>query len=562
MKRIFSVFLTLLLLMGTIKHDVFAVNKNEGIGIVFVVDDSASMKETDPNKLAGEAVRRFVDLLPAEGDKAGIVTYSYDPLEKQDMITISGEEAKQIIKQFSIEKITQEGRNTDTAAGLAAGGALLDADSQSGQKAIILITDGENDLRYDRTPEQSDATLEEFLKKGYRVYTIGVNPTSDTFRQYLSNIAERSGGKVWFPKSSDELNGIIKEVATELGNVSLANSQIVSVDNLDFTDIKQNIPKDVLEANIQIDHEEPISLELVDATGKVVKLDSKKVVVYTEDKYTNIKLLSPQSGDWIIRIKSQTKQIQVKVDWIFNYDVEVVVNVPKEIVAGDKKQATVELRNKGVAFSPEQYQSLTGILTLTDVKSGKSKDYPLTMVDSKLQAEIPFAKATKYSLVAKIKGDNVEKSSKEIVIVPTRFSSEKSEKTGFPLWLLILVGVLGLGSILALVLWFKNRSSATIFQGKLRISYLEDDSLVKEIHVTLPMKSTVTLDKLTANMETPNDFKEKDIILIAQSYGNIQLKTKTKSPIRIMGLINGILDRKSVATLKLEANKQIKLSLV
>lgn len=122
--------------------------------------------------------------------------------------------------------------------------------------------------------------------------------------------------------------------------------------------------------------------------------------------------------------------------------------------------------------------------------------------------------------------------------------------------------MLGLGSILALVLWFKNRSSATIFQGKLRISYLEDDSLVKEIHVTLPMKSTVTLDKLTANMETPNDFKEKDIILIAQSYGNIQLKTKTKSPIQIMGLINGILDRKSVATLKLEANKQIKLSLV
>ncbi|HFU4464588.1 TPA: VWA domain-containing protein [Streptococcus suis] len=499
--KILSIFLVAInLVLGCLP--VFA-NGSEvvrGMEVVFVVDDSASMQFNDPNKLAGEAVRRFVDLLPAEGDKLGILTYSFNPIERQDLMTITGKDAKQKLKDFSVHKITQGGYNTDTAAGLAGAAQMLEAnkDSQS-KKAIVLITDGANDFRNtNRTEAESNAVLSEFMKKGYPVYTIGINPETDHFKNYLITIAQQSGAKSWFPKSADELNGIIKEVAAVLGNIDLANSAFVTVKPDQFTDVVQKVPEAVLEANIQIDHEEPISIEVVNTSGKTIDLsDEKQVLVYSEEKYTNVKLLHPEEGDWTIRVKSKTKQIQVKVDWIFNHDAEVKLEVPKDIKVGKEAVASVKLGLKGVEFTPENYAGFSGELIITNVTKDKVETVALSLEKDQLTAGFVLDEEADYILQASVKGVNFNKDSNSININLTAASPAKKEKaTGLPLWLIIVLGLLGL-SVLALVFkLFSGANSGPKLNARLEIVISDAGATIQDAYVSLPPKNKVALKEL------------------------------------------------------------------
>ena len=533
----------------------------QGMGIVFVVDDSASMKESDPNKLAGESIRRFVDLLPAEGDKAAIVTYSYEPMEYQNLITISGDSSKQQLKQFSIDKIKQDGRNTDTAAGLVAGGNVLDKDNSSDQKAIILITDGENDLRNrERTEDQSEAALTEFLKKGYRVYTIGINPQTDSFKQYLTRIARESGGKVWFPTSSEELNGIIKEVAVELGSLSLENSDIVSVSNTEFTNIKQTVPKDVLEANIQIDHEEPIAVELLDTNGKSVFKDNKEVIIYSEEKYTNIKLLNPSSGDWTIRVKSSTKQIQVKVDWIFNYDVELSVEAPSVIKMGEKLDISASLSIKGTIFTKDQYDGIEAVATVVNKKSKESANYELLFEDNQFKVNLEGLKEGNYDLKVTVTGSNFTKSSQIITIdVGTIAEEESKEKEGISLWMVIAGIVIGIGGLVGIFLFIKSRQSREYLQGRLKISFFEGHTSNLDLEVELPTKTSVTLAQLLKHRDVPKYANYKHIRLQASGYKQIKFVIESRD-VYINGLTNMVMDERSTAIVRGNENKEIRIS--
>lgn len=565
-QKLLSLLAIVLILLGQPIGVVKAVEHSKGLDIVFVVDDSASMKETDPNRLAGEAVRRFVDLLPAEGDKLGIVTYSYDPMASKELTLISSQGVKDEFKKFSLAGITQEGRNTDTGTGLLAGGQLLDKETDSNRrKAIVLITDGENDFRgRERTQTESDRRLEEFLSKGYPVYTIGVNPQTDSFKQYLTNIATVSKGKVWFPKTSEELNNIIKEVAVELGDVSLANSDIVSVSPDKFTAIKQTIPQDVLEANIQIDHEEPIQLELVDAGGQPVSLDSQSVLVYTEEKYTNIKLLSPKPGDWTLGVKSSTKTIQVKVDWIYSYDVEIALNLPKELKQG-KQEIFVTLGHKGKSFSADQYAQLTGELIVTNKTTGKSQTYPLTIGTDGLVADIDLKEEGKYSFQAQITGEGFNKSSSLEERVLGQAASQAKPKKDHPIWLKAAFGLVGLGLIGLLILIFtQKKQQGWKLSGNLELTCFEGGNQVTNRQGTLPLpskQSRINLAKLMKNhgMSLFLEGAEQSVILEAKGNRLIELTRKKGSQLEIKGLTKDILKDGDVATLTVDRSKTIQI---
>ena len=56
-----------------------ADNANSGTDIILVVDDTGSMKFSDPQKLSAEAIRKFVDCLPSNGNiRLGIATYAIE----------------------------------------------------------------------------------------------------------------------------------------------------------------------------------------------------------------------------------------------------------------------------------------------------------------------------------------------------------------------------------------------------------------------------------------------------------------------------------------------------
>lgn len=92
------------------------------------------------------------------------------------------------------------------------------------RRAIILVTDGE-----DRASYYSEQQLYELLRESeVQIYAIGfVNELSKEggfiskspqkkAKRFLERMASETGGKVYFPNSLNELNGIAKDIATEL----------------------------------------------------------------------------------------------------------------------------------------------------------------------------------------------------------------------------------------------------------------------------------------------------------------------------------------------------------
>ncbi|MDT5059646.1 MAG: Ca-activated chloride channel [Acidobacteriota bacterium] len=88
----------------------------------------------------------------------------------------------------------------------------------SRRQAIILITDGED--RGSRT--HADALLNRLREEDAQVFIIGLTKMSNlqSSREkaagFLTRIAEASGGRAFFPKSSTELPGVVEEITRNL----------------------------------------------------------------------------------------------------------------------------------------------------------------------------------------------------------------------------------------------------------------------------------------------------------------------------------------------------------
>ena len=307
--------------MSVSAHASTTSNAVQHFDIVFVIDDSGSMKQTDPNRLRVEALKRFIDILPKEGDQVGVVTYSTKVLETMSLRDIRSESDKNDVKKFAETKITQNGGWTDTAVGLKQATAYLDEFKKVDHKQlIILVTDGANDFGdTGRTKAQSDADLEKVIAEKYPIYTIGLNPEDQKYESYISDIAKRTNAKAYFPKSADDLQAIFNEIQGLMYGTEFTLNN-VHINPSAYIDTEIDIPEGVFEANIQIIHTAPIESKLTAPNGDEIDHNMAGFIFTTESSYTNIKLSEPKNGKWKLRLKG-SKDETVSYNVLFNYDI-------------------------------------------------------------------------------------------------------------------------------------------------------------------------------------------------------------------------------------------------
>ncbi len=500
-RRLLSAILTAALAL-TIMLSPFAAQvalaESGGLDIVFVIDDTRSMKQNDPNRLSADALRQFVDILPRAGDQVGIVTYALDVLEKMSLREIRDDNDKQEIKDFAAKKITQEGRCTDTAAGLAQAAEYLDLYRREGCKqAIILVTDGENDFSgVSRTAADSDAVLQTVLTRGYPVYAIGLNAgNAGGWREYITNITSSTGGAAYFPSTSGELGDIFLDIqSTLLGSSS--STIIADITTDEFTPVSIDIPDNVFEANIQINHSSPIETRLSAPDGSQVDLTSSGIVVSGGDSYTNLKLLSPEQGNWTLELKGTTAE-KVKINLIYNYEITV--------------ELTAENRGGSVAFTARLcgrndyitdnawYSGASASLSLKTAVGTGSKAYTMTNVGSFFELVLDLEDG-EYEAIAEIAGDRFVKSSESLSLsVPldpaspehsgAEQSSDKPEpekSRGLKLWQWIAIGFAAVAAVVFVVLRLVAKNAST-FEGqfKLELENLDTGEWEAPIYRTL-----------------------------------------------------------------------------
>lgn len=279
------------------------------LDVVFVLDASGSMINSDPSKVALDAYRLFVDLLD---DTCGIgyVVYTHKLLATSDVVDISDTKALEKTKKEMAEVKYDLDGYTDIALGLTKAKEMLttpEIKKDHREKVIILLTDGNTALPKEgartlqKSEDEMDATLLALHDYQIPVYTIGLNYNGRMKKEEVQRIAEETDG-VWYETTTSEklveifsdifgniyeLNGEKKEIVD--GEVKIA----VNDDTVFTVSVIIRSPFTFKELNPQ----------LKDPAQKVVPLDkNEQVSVSSTGSYTMLKLFYPDAGEWSLHL--------------------------------------------------------------------------------------------------------------------------------------------------------------------------------------------------------------------------------------------------------------------
>lgn len=173
--------------------------------IAFVIDDSGSMQENDPQDARLVACEDFVKILRNK-DGYSVISFEYGANLIQELTTDKGK------VESAIENFNSSG-GTNIASGLQKGIETLDT-SDSISKVIVLLTDGEDT----GLTSKKENIISDALAKEITIYSIFLNAgkneinTNNTID--IQDIANRTGGKFYYI-SSDEVVEIFKEISKE-----------------------------------------------------------------------------------------------------------------------------------------------------------------------------------------------------------------------------------------------------------------------------------------------------------------------------------------------------------
>ncbi|KAA9004718.1 VWA domain-containing protein [Paenibacillus spiritus] len=392
--RISAAFLSVLLLLALVcepsaAHAAAASAKTPAgaasrIDAVLLLDVSNSMKTSDPGGIAAEAMKLFVDMLSVQGDKVGIVAYTDKVQREKALMEVKSASDKQDLKDF-IDGLDR-GAYTDIAVGVEEAVKVLQNGSDaSHEPMIVMLADGNNDFNEatGRTESESDRELADAVaaakKNGYPIYTIGLNADGKLNKAKLAQLSQDSGGKAFATNTADDLPEILSEIFADHLKLKVVPVQSLTA-NGDYQDVTVSVPNaSVLEANISIISDQPVTAKLTDPKGKDVAIPSSGVLLSKSKTYSLIKLQSPQEGDWKLSVKGVPKD-KIDINLIFNYDLTLAVDSPAPGVykKGDKLDISAHLMSSGSQVKEAGlYAGMKAVLLATDLDTGKTEKLPL-----------------------------------------------------------------------------------------------------------------------------------------------------------------------------------------
>ena len=181
--------------------------KNQ-LDVMFVVDVSGSMRSNDPNGIALEMVKAFIDTVHKDDVRVGFVAYNDAIVTASDPVSIAEQSERNGIKELI--NATKYTGNTDIGLGLSHAYGLM-PESGERERIIVLISDGVSDLTGSvtgRTLEQSNQELEQTVtacqNEGLPVYTIAFGTYSGS-KEVLQGISDHTNANSYDAKSPEML---------------------------------------------------------------------------------------------------------------------------------------------------------------------------------------------------------------------------------------------------------------------------------------------------------------------------------------------------------------------
>lgn len=177
--------------------------------IVLVIDNSGSMKETDPNNDRYKAAKSLIDEMDKD-KRVAIVSFANSAELIQPMVKVGSNAQKTAVYNVldAIEP-TEDGTNFYSA--LSETLRVIEADRGT---MVIFMSDGFSDSNI-------SAQMEELKNKGIALHTIGLKIGYDQGTLLLKDMAESTGGNYYDVEQADGLSTAFRSIYLTIDNRSL-----------------------------------------------------------------------------------------------------------------------------------------------------------------------------------------------------------------------------------------------------------------------------------------------------------------------------------------------------
>ncbi len=424
---------------------------NEELDVIFVLDDSGSMEDNDPNKLSVTAISKFVDTVTTQDAQYGVAIYGDEVRSKLELGATKDE-----VKEFVRNNAHQNEIHTNAAAGIKwATEELKNSKRNNAKKAIILIGDGVNDQDDYRTKEETRvaeekseedrlAAIQTAKDNSIAVYAIAVNESGDpNFKEYFQNIADETNGICYEPKNFGELENDIRSLLGTLVGAMSSGKTTTTLPGGGTPEVSTiTVDNGVYQLIVRCDYQDPLEIWLTSQSG--MQYDKNTVAancVYIDDtvnKYIQYTITEPEVGEWTITYKSETPQT-VATELIRYNDVMVTLKpTPGEVIEGNTARFVADVMSNNQAVTDEAtlkgFEPKIAVVKVDkNGNRGKVEYSTMDVVSGQLSAEPKFKSAGDYVLFVELKGDTNTIVSNELTI------TVNPDPNKLPLWVIILI---------------------------------------------------------------------------------------------------------------------------
>lgn len=205
-----------MIVMNACTH-VVAYADYQGTDFMILLDVSGSMNKTDEERYSIETIKAVIDLCRDE-DRVGVIAYNDSIVYTSELSSMAGTAEKEQKKQ-EVDAITFSGE-TDIGLGITQAVSFLkDSDEHTRQATVIILSDGETDLKNSntgRTEEDSNRDVETgmqyFMEQGIPVHAIGFQAGYSGNMGQLSLLSAATGGSSMVVSGPFELVTQVTEI--------------------------------------------------------------------------------------------------------------------------------------------------------------------------------------------------------------------------------------------------------------------------------------------------------------------------------------------------------------
>jgi pSer/pThr/pTyr-binding forkhead associated (FHA) protein/Mg-chelatase subunit ChlD len=204
-----------------------AAEAGELLDVVFVLDNSGSMRDNDPEFLTRAAVEDFAGALANDAGidaRVGVVIFDDQARLVRELTTLDGEPTPDWLSE-ALALLDFSGQRTNSPAGVERALYELQRNGrEAARQAIVLLSDGKIDTGDRQRDLEADRWLREDLAGesaavGVRIFGVAFTERADF--PLMQALARRTSARYYRAFAADELAGVIDDVLEQVSEADL-----------------------------------------------------------------------------------------------------------------------------------------------------------------------------------------------------------------------------------------------------------------------------------------------------------------------------------------------------